>query len=175
MIDVMTPEQRSAAMARIRGKDTKPELWVRRFIWSKGLRYRLHAKNLPGAPDIVLKRWNAAIFVHGCFWHHHDDCPLFKLPSTRQEFWREKLQSNARRDAASVNKLTAQEWRVLVIWECAMRFDAVLAEEQTLAWITTQRTSAEIAWKDGKVVTECIVAPPRTGPQLAPQRGSAAS
>jgi DNA mismatch endonuclease (patch repair protein) len=153
-------------MAQIRGKNTKPELWIRQFIWSNGLRYRLHAKNLPGTPDLVLKKWNAAIFVHGCFWHHHDECPLFKLPSTRQDFWREKLESNARRDAASVNKLTSLGWRVLIVWECAMRFDAVLAEEQTLAWITTHHKSSEIAWERIKVVTTHIVALPNTDPQM---------
>jgi DNA mismatch endonuclease (patch repair protein) len=147
-------------MAKIRGKNTKPELWLRRHLWSKGLRYRVHVNALPGTPDMVLRRWNAAIFVHGCFWHHHDGCPLFKIPATRTEFWREKLESNARRDHAAVNKLTGAGWRVLIVWECAMRFDAVRAEELVLSWITAEVPSTQITTRSGRAIAEHIFAPP---------------
>lgn len=106
-------------MARIRGKDTKPELLIRRGLHARGFRYRLHAK-LPGRPDIVLPARRAAIFVHGCFWHGHD-CPLFRLPGTRTDFWREKIAGNRARDSAAIEQLHRAGWRTLTIWECSVR------------------------------------------------------
>lgn len=106
-------------MARIRGKDTKPELLIRRGLHARGFRYRLHAK-LPGRPDVVLPGRRAAIFVHGCFWHGHD-CPLFRLPATRTNFWREKIAGNQARDRAAIERLHGEGWRTLTIWECSIR------------------------------------------------------
>lgn len=106
-------------MARIRGRDTKPELLIRRGLHARGFRYRLHAK-LPGRPDIVLPGRRAAIFVHGCFWHGHD-CHLFRLPGTRTDFWREKIAGNRVRDTAAIAALKHEGWRTLTIWECSFR------------------------------------------------------
>jgi len=107
-------------MSGIKGKDTKPELLVRKGLHKLGFRYRIHGKELPGKPDIVLHKYNAAIFVNGCFWHMHD-CHLFKWPSTRPEFWKEKLERNVRRDKSNYEKLRAKGWRVGLIWECSIK------------------------------------------------------
>ena len=107
-------------MAGIRGKDTKPELIIRRGLHACGFRFRLHDRQLPGRPDMVLPRWRAAILIHGCFWHGHD-CPLFKWPRTREQFWREKIGSNRERDAIAEAALDRAGWRVLKIWECSMK------------------------------------------------------
>jgi len=107
-------------MAAIRGKDTKPELMVRRGLHAKGFRYRLQGRGLPGRPDIVLPKHRAVIFVHGCFWHRHD-CPLFRWPQTRQDFWRDKINGNARRDAEAISLLLNVGWRVGIVWECALK------------------------------------------------------
>lgn len=107
-------------MAAIRGKDTKPELMIRRGLHAKGFRYRLQGRGLPGKPDLVLPKYRAVIFVHGCFWHRHD-CPLFRWPQTRQDFWREKIEGNARRDTDVFNRLQSAGWRVGIVWECALK------------------------------------------------------
>jgi DNA mismatch endonuclease (patch repair protein) len=107
-------------MRGIRGKDTKPEWIVRQGLYAKGFRYRLHCSDLPGAPDLVFRKHRAVIFVHGCFWHKHD-CHLFKWPTSRAEFWREKIGSNATRDLRIAKSLRASDWRVLTIWECALK------------------------------------------------------
>ena len=107
-------------MAGIRGKDTKPELVIRRGLHALGFRFRLHDRRLPGRPDIILPRWRAAILIHGCFWHGHD-CPLFKWPRTREAFWREKIDGNRARDAIAEAALDRAGWRVLKIWECSMK------------------------------------------------------
>ncbi len=107
-------------MSRIRGRDTKPELLLRRGLHARGLRFRLNRKDLPGRPDLVFPRYRAVIFVHGCFWHNHD-CPMFKWPATRVEFWRKKIQGNRERDSAVLATLAKENWRVLIIWECALR------------------------------------------------------
>lgn len=140
MADVLTVEQRRLNMSRIRGKDTKPELMLRRGLHAMGLRYRLHRKDLPGRPDMVFPRYRAAIMVHGCFWHGHG-CPLFKWPATRQEFWQAKIEGNRTRDARDLAGLAAAGWRVLVVWECALKgphrrpADSVLAE--IVAWMVS--------------------------------------
>lgn len=118
--DPHTPEQRRRNMSRIRGKDTKPEMLVRRALHAAGLRYRLHVRDLPGRPDLVFPGRRGVIFVHGCFWHGHD-CPLFRLPATRPEFWAGKVAANQARDAAAVARLRADGWRVMTVWECALR------------------------------------------------------
>lgn len=120
MADVLTPAQRSLNMSRIRGRDTKPEMLIRRGLHALGLRYRLHDKSLPGSPDLVFPRYRTAAFVHGCFWHAHG-CLLSKLPKTHTEFWQSKLSANAARDQRVIEDLKSQGWRVLVIWECALR------------------------------------------------------
>lgn len=120
-MDVVSPKQRSAMMAGIRSKDTKPELIVRALLHEQGFRYRLHRRDLPGRPDLVLPKFRAVIFVHGCFWHRHEGCSYFRLPATNAQFWDEKLSANAARDQVARERLNASGWRVLVIWECATR------------------------------------------------------
>ncbi|MDE2937161.1 MAG: very short patch repair endonuclease [Chloroflexota bacterium] len=116
--DQLSARQRSELMSRIRSKDTKPELLVRRLVHGMGYRYRLHAKDLPGRPDLVFRSRRKVVFVHGCFWHRHDGCRANRLPKTRREFWRSKLEGNARRDDRNVAALVALGWRVHVVWEC---------------------------------------------------------
>ncbi len=118
MVDHLTPQQRSRQMSRIRGKNTAPEWVVRRALYGMGVRYRLHRKDLPGTPDIVVGRLRAAIFVHGCYWHRHPGCKRATTPSTRREFWETKFAANVARDRRKEEALEAAGWRVLVIWEC---------------------------------------------------------
>lgn len=132
--DEIDPE-RSARMRLIRGRDTKPELRVRRALHAAGLRYRLQAKDLPGRPDIVFRKRKVAMFVHGCFWHQHPDpaCKLARMPKSRQEFWEPKLRGNRSRDEAVKAKLEAGGWRVFEIWECqlgAEPLDMIITEIQ---------------------------------------------
>ena len=108
-------------MAGIKGKGTRPEMTVRRFLHAHGYRFRLHRKDLPGKPDIVLSRLRVCIFVHGCFWHHHAGCKYALLPKTRVDFWVAKLQSNVERDLKVLQRLEDDGWRVLVVWECELR------------------------------------------------------
>jgi len=123
MADTLTPSARSERMGRVRGRDTKPEMVVRRLIHGMGYRYRLQARDLPGRPDIVFRKRKKAIFVHGCFWHRHPDpaCKLARLPKTRLDFWLPKLEGNRRRDIANVERLEALGWQVLLVWECELR------------------------------------------------------
>ncbi len=120
MADVVDKKTRSKMMAGIRGKNTKPEITIRSLLHRRGFRFRLHDPGLPGKPDIILKRYNAIIFVHGCFWHKHD-CHLFKWPETRPEFWKEKILRNVENDGKVLNEIRNQGWRVCVIWECAIK------------------------------------------------------
>lgn len=108
-------------MPRIRGKDTKPEILVRRGLHAAGYRFRLHRRDLPGSPDLVLPRHHAVIFMHGCFWHAHADCKKFRIPRSRAAFWQEKLMGNKERDASNTRALLEMGWRLLVVWECATR------------------------------------------------------
>lgn len=118
MADVLTREQRRRCMAAIGGKDTKPELLVRRLAHAMGYRYRLHRKDLPGKPDLVFPSRRMVIFVHGCFWHQHQGCSFATRPATRADFWAEKLDGNRARDKRVCRELTRLGWRSLVIWEC---------------------------------------------------------
>jgi DNA mismatch endonuclease, patch repair protein len=120
MADVLTPEQRRHNMQRVQGRDTKPEMLVRRNLHSRGFRYRLHRSDLPGRPDLVFPKYHAVIFIHGCFWHGHD-CPLFQWPATRKGFWREKIERTRTRDRQAIKELKEAGWRILVVWECALR------------------------------------------------------
>ena len=120
MADVVDPATRSRMMSGIRGKNTKPELLIRKALHARGFRYRIHCKDLPGNPDICLPKHRAIIFVHGCFWHGHG-CHLFKWPKTRPEFWRTKIRRNQAVDAAAEAALAETGWRVAVVWECALK------------------------------------------------------
>jgi DNA mismatch endonuclease (patch repair protein) len=118
MTDGLTPEERSRLMSRIRGKDTKPEMIVRRLAWSLGVRYRLHRRDLPGCPDMVFAIRRKVIFIHGCFWHRHEGCQANRIPKSHVEFWTDKLEKNRLRDMDNQAKLRAMGWDALVVWEC---------------------------------------------------------
>lgn len=121
MADTMTAEQRSRCMAAIHGKDTKPEMIVRKYLFSRGLRYRVQVRKLPGSPDIVLRKYKTAIFVDGCFWHGHEGCRYFRLPKSNADFWRHKIAMNIARDYANNVDLELAGWRVVRIWECEIK------------------------------------------------------
>ncbi len=121
MADIVDKATRSRMMTGIKGKNTKPELVVRKYLHSRGLRYRLHAKDLPGKPDLVFPKFKAIVFIHGCFWHQHSGCKYATTPSSRKGFWAKKLSENAARDACQIAALTALGWRVFVVWECELR------------------------------------------------------
>lgn len=144
MVDTLTPKQRSERMSRIRGRDTKPELKLRRALHATGLRYRLNAADLPGKPDLVFPRWSAVVFVHGCFWHQHGGCRIANVPKSNTEFWLGKFAVNTRRDARNTRELRALGWRVMVVWECQLSTGAKL--EATVArvrrWLMRGRDTA---------------------------------
>ncbi|XKH01610.1 DNA mismatch endonuclease Vsr [Marinobacter nauticus] len=119
-MDTLTPAERSERMSRVRSRDTKPEMVVRRLVHGMGFRYRLHVDSLPGKPDMVFRFRRAVIFVHGCFWHRHPGCKLARLPKSRREFWRRKLEENRERDQRNEAKLRELGWRVMVVWECEL-------------------------------------------------------
>lgn len=124
MADRMTRQQRHLCMSHIRSKDTKPEVAVRKGLFAAGFRYRLNVSALPGTPDIVLKKYNTAIFVNGCFWHGHSGCRHFVMPQTNRQFWQDKIERNIRRDAAVKTRLEALGWKVIVLWECELNTSA---------------------------------------------------
>ncbi|MDB5284394.1 MAG: vsr [Bacteroidota bacterium] len=117
-MDIFSKEKRSEVMKKIKGKNTKPEMILRSHLFKQGYRFRLHQKNLPGKPDIVLKKFKTAIFVHGCFWHFHADCREGRIPSTNSKFWKEKLERNISKDKRDIKSLQEAGWQVLVVWEC---------------------------------------------------------
>lgn len=121
MTDVVKPEKRSQMMSGIKGKNSLPEMLVRKVLFASGYRFRLHRRDLPGTPDIAMPGLKIAIFVHGCFWHAHQGCKFAKMPSTRTEFWTTKLRGNVERDQRAINKLAEMGWRVLNVWECSTR------------------------------------------------------
>lgn len=125
-MDTLSREQRSERMSRVKGKDTKPEMKVRRLIHRLGFRYRLHVADLPGKPDLVFAGKKSVIFVHGCFWHRHRGCPLCRMPKSKLDFWKSKLEGNRKRDSRNQQKLRKEGWRVLIVWECQ------LTNEETL-------------------------------------------
>ena len=120
-MDTVSPKRRSEIMARVRGKDTGPEIVVRRLAHGMGYRYRLHRRDLPGTPDLVFVGRRKVIFVHGCFWHRHSGCAAARVPKSRYEFWLAKLQGNSERDSTNVRELCKQGWDVMVIWECELK------------------------------------------------------
>src|ERR1044071_886761 len=121
MVDVHSKATRSYNMSRIKGKNTKPEMLVRKFLHAQGFRYKLHDKTLPGKPDIVLPKYKTVIFVHGCFWHGHEGCRYFVVPKTRTEWWMEKIRKNISNDALKQEALRKAGWKVIQIWECELR------------------------------------------------------
>jgi DNA mismatch endonuclease (patch repair protein) len=121
MVDVHTRETRSFNMSRIKGKDTKPEMLVRQFLFSKGFRYKLHDKALPGKPDLVLPKYKTVIFVHGCFWHGHVGCKYFVVPKTRIEWWVKKINTNKNNDMINLQKLKDEGWKTINVFECALK------------------------------------------------------
>lgn len=133
-------------MSGIRGKDTRPEMLVRKALFAAGFRFRLHRADLPGAPDIVLPGRRVAVFVHGCFWHMHAGCRFAKLPATRTEFWKAKLEGNVARDRKAIEVLTGSGWRTLVVWECSTRGKGALAplSEALADWIGGGAVSGEL-------------------------------
>lgn len=147
MTDVVNPATRSRMMAGIKSRDTKPEIMVRKALLAAGVRFRLHLSGLPGRPDIVLPRKRIAVFVHGCFWHKHAGCKYAKLPSSRQDFWREKLGRNVERDRENVDALVGLGWRVLVVWECATRMKGAenLLPSALATWIDGGETRGELS------------------------------
>jgi len=124
MADTISAERRSWNMSRIRGRDTGPEMRLRSLMHRAGFRFRLHGKDLPGKPDIVLPKYRTAIFVHGCFWHRHEGCRNATTPSTRTEFWQEKFDGNVERDKRNTAALEAAGWTVITVWECDLKADA---------------------------------------------------
>ena len=121
MTDVFSKDKRSWIMSRVKGRDTKPETLVRSFVHRMGFRFRLHRRDLPGKPDILLPRHNKVIFVHGCFWHGHKHCPRSERPTTNERFWNKKLDGNIERDKRCRRKLRRMGWEVLVVWQCETR------------------------------------------------------
>lgn len=120
MGDVMTPEQRHKCMARIRSKNTKPEIMVRKYLFARGFRYRKNVRRLPGTPDIVLRKYRTVIFVNGCFWHGHEGCRYSHLPKSNVEFWRNKIERNKKRDLRERVELRRMGWHVIQVWECQL-------------------------------------------------------
>lgn len=141
MADVMTPKQRSRCMAAVKGKDTKPEMIVRKYLFSRGMRFRVQVRKLPGNPDIVLPKYKTIILVNGCFWHGHEDCKYFRLPKSNVEFWKEKIKRNIERDRESMQALLDLGWKIIRVWECELRNKA--NRENTLNKIYKSITSSE--------------------------------
>ncbi|HDO7865843.1 TPA: DNA mismatch endonuclease Vsr [Legionella pneumophila] len=129
-LDIISKEQRSHIMSSIRGKNTKPELIVRSFLHHHGLRFRLHKKDLPGQPDLVFRKFNTVIFVHGCFWHGHNDpsCRSSHIPKSNIEYWCNKIERNKNRDKNNIEKLNKSGWRVFVVWECEIKNEGFLTK-----------------------------------------------
>ena len=150
MADIVNALTRSMMMSRVKGKDTRQEVEIRKRLFALGYRYRLHDKKLPGKPDIVLPKYKAVILIHGCFWHAHD-CDLFRWPSSRKAFWKNKLSGNKERDTENMAKLKKLGWRVLIIWECAYRstgrhwdkaFDTITVK--SVKWLKSKSNYGEI-------------------------------
>lgn len=123
MADVHDKETRSYNMSQIKGKNTKPEMLVRKFLFSKGFRYRLHVKNLPGKPDLILPKYKTIIFINGCFWHGHENCKYFVMPKTRTEWWIDKINRTKQRDSENFLQLSESGWKIVTIFECQLKVD----------------------------------------------------
>ena len=138
MADKFSKETRSYVMSRIRGKDTKPEILVRKYLFSKGLRFRKNDKRCPGSPDVVLPKYNTMVFVHGCFWHLHDGCKYAKMPKSNVDYWKKKLYGNRERYERNRKKLEGMGWKVITVWECELKKDK---RKQTLERLYMKITS----------------------------------
>lgn len=151
MVDVVDTAKRAMMMAGIKGKDTKAELLIRKGLYQLGFRYRLHRKDLPGKPDLVFSKHKAAIYVNGCFWHGHD-CHLFKWPSSRPEFWKEKINSNVERDKRNLTACANDGWKTLTIWECSLKGKTRRNLNEVIHtaanWLLYDAQSAEIRGKE---------------------------
>lgn len=156
MADVVDAATRSRMMAGIKGKNTSPELVIRRHLHRRGFRFKLHPRTLPGKPDIILPRYKAAILVHGCFWHRHCGCRYATSPKTRPDFWEAKFASNIRRDADNEAKLRDAGWRIARVWECAVRRDPEAVTHQLSVWLPTQSPVIDIGAKDGLTVVNTV-------------------
>jgi DNA mismatch endonuclease (patch repair protein) len=158
MSDVHNPESRRRNMQAIRQKNTKPEVLLRQLLHARGFRFRLHVKHLPGTPDIVLSKYRAAVFVHGCFWHGHD-CYLFRLPQTRRDFWETKINANRTRDLQTMHALREAGWRVLIVWECGVKGrlrhpqDILLNEIE--AWLRSPSDAEHFTFAELKCTESC--------------------
>lgn len=137
-MDIVDLATRSRMMAGIRSKDTKPEMSVRKYLHAHGFRYRLHARDLPGSPDLVLPKYRVAIFVHGCFWHQHPGCRFATKPASNTERWQMKFQTNLERDTRNLAALQATGWRVLLVWECELRSQTLERLQRLVGEITQQ-------------------------------------
>jgi DNA mismatch endonuclease (patch repair protein) len=148
MADIVSEEKRSKMMAKIKAKDTKPEIKIRKALHALGFRYKLHDSKLPGKPDLVLTKYNAVIEVNGCFWHGHD-CPIFRLPKSRTDYWKNKINRNIERDYDNFKKLLNLEWRILIVWGCTMRGKKSLEFEKMITtidkWIKEGKKYKEIS------------------------------
>jgi len=153
MTDVLSRAQRSYCMSRIRGKNTQPERLIRSGLFALGFRFRLHDRKLPGSPDLVLPKYRAAVLIHGCLWHKHN-CRLFQWPATNAAFWRSKINKNRRNDLKNVSRLQDAGWRVLTVWECALRganrlhSDSVI--RQIAKWLASGKTCMQICARASK-------------------------
>lgn len=151
MADVKSREARSRNMAAIKGKNTKPEEMVRKYLFANGFRYRKNDKHLPGTPDIVLQKYKTVIFVNGCFWHGHDKCKYFVWPKNNAEFWHRKIESNILRDSKKIDQLHDLNWRVIVVWECWLR---PKLRHETLARLAdeiVEGKSGDVKWSMGRL------------------------
>ena len=147
MTDVVDIKTRSRMMSGIRGKDTKPELALRKALHARGFRYRLHVRCIAGHPDLVFPRYGAAVFVHGCFWHRHDGCKYATTPSTRPDFWQAKFDANRSRDSEVRALLAVDDWRVAIVWECSLKHLSQVNPTADLlaAWLPTTASAIEIS------------------------------
>ena len=147
MADIVSPEKRSQMMASIKGKNTKPEIAIRKALHRMGFRYKLHDKTLPGTPDLVFPKYKAVLFIHGCFWHGHN-CNLFKLPSTRPDFWMDKITRNQYVDQKNISDLNCRNWRTATIWECSIRKNAKYDVSEVIKiftqWLVSDKKIFEI-------------------------------
>ncbi|MDE2856941.1 MAG: DNA mismatch endonuclease Vsr [Chloroflexota bacterium] len=148
MTDTVSAKKRSEVMSRVGSKDTKPELLIRKGLHARGFRYRLHVKELPGKPDLVFPRYKSIIQINGCFWHGHS-CDLYRFPKSNTEYWKEKIKRNVERDISNIKFLTDAGWRILIIWECAIKRKARLPMEKVLniasEWLLSEKPNCEIA------------------------------
>ncbi|QVM84308.1 very short patch repair endonuclease [Novosphingobium decolorationis] len=145
MVDIVDPETRSLMMSRIRGRNTRPELALRRALHAAGYRYRLHRRDLPGSPDLVFAQYKAVIFVNGCFWHRHSDCRFATTPATRTEFWQQKFDANVARDRRNRSQLRIAGWRTGIVWECSLKESGAQKVASKLAdWLKSSSDLLEV-------------------------------